>query len=1006
MRHFFLCLLLLAVLSVARPAVAAAPPDGWDGWRTPRFLTLDATAGLPHATTTAIVQGSDGLMWIGTRGGLARYDGQRLKVFRQASRDRTSLPDNYIRALHPLPHGGMLVGTNVGGAVRFDPVSNAFVALQGAAGVGIGTRILAFAPDGRHGALIASDHGVFHYDAQRNRVVSLVAPGTELAAGAFAVHRDPDGTLYAGGSEGLFVRRPREPAFVRVATPPIGDVWAIARGVDGRLWIGTGSAGIFIQLRDGRFVQPPALAGGAPAIGHRTIRAFAPGANGTMWVATDGMGVLRIAANGRFAVDAMRNIPASRASLAGDTVRDVTIDDSGRLWAATDVGASRTDPGLGAIFTITNAMPDPRRSLADRNVRGLMVDSRDRIWVGFSNGMIDRIDRLGGTVRHLRLDGVHAGQDVKAFLEMPDGTVLAGGRGVVAIDPVTLAMRPLDLSLIGDLPVIALARAGDLLMIGTYKGLFVRDGRTRRMRHYTHVDGDDRTIANNEVINIVDVGDGRPWIATPGGISHFDPAAGRFISYRNDPGDRYSLPQNYTGSIVPIGRTLWVGTYGGVARGIATTGGWRFRAITEGQGLANDNVAALLADRQGRIWATGASGISVLDPAGRAVRVVSRRDGLTSDAFNQRVAAMTQDGDLLFGGTGGLLVLRPDHMLAARSATSLRLAPTEIEQDGRHLAINPFPGRHAIHVDGHSVHIAFALTDYAAPEEIHYRYRLVGFDRDWVTVPDPTPATAIYTNLPGGSYVLQLQAYIPGVHPRVVTTSIGLVVARAWYDWWFAKLALGIVAVAAIFAIVQVRTLVLRQRTHALERMVGQRTRELRAANVTLAQLASTDPLTGLANRRTLMARLEAAREAAMRSGRGYAVAMIDIDHFKRVNDTHGHHSGDMVVQAVAARVAASVRAIDCVARYGGEELAILFADSDAAEAWTITDRLRQAVKRSPIEVDGVLIEVTISGGIAADRGGDTPAAVLHRADLAMYRAKRGGRDRIELADDMVAEPV
>lgn len=1005
MRQLLVLLVCLAGLWTGRP-VSAAPVGAWDGWRMTRFLTLDSTQGMPHATSTAIVQSSDGLMWIGTRGGLVRYDGQRLKVFRQVSRDRTSLPDNYVRALHPLPGGAMLVGTNVGGAVRFDPASNAFVALSGSAGVGDGTRILAFAADGQGGALIASDRGVFRYDGQRNRVTALAGSGSPLAKGAFAVHRDDDGTIHAGGNEGLFVRRPGQRDFARIATPPFGDVWAIERGPAGWLWIGTGSHGIFVQLPDGRFVQPPVLSGDSPLVGHRTIRAFTVERNGTIWAATDGMGLLRITTRPGFAVKPFHNIPANRASLAGDTIRDVMIDRTGRLWAATDIGASHTDPALDSIFTITDAMPDPRRSLADRNVRGLMVDSRDRIWVGMGNGMIDRIDRAAGIVRHLRLDGTHAGQDVKAFVELADGTILVGGRGIVAIDPATLAKRALPLPMLGDLPVISMAQSGDRILIGTYKGLFVWDPRTRRMHHYEHADGDDNSLANNEVINIVDGSGGRPWIATPGGLCRFDPVTGNFTPHHNDPADPTSLPQNYIGSIVPTDRALWVGTYGGVARGTVTRGGLRFRAITEAQGLANDNVAALLADRRGRIWTTGASGISVLDPGGRRVRVVSRRDGLPPDAFNQRVAATTHDGDLLFGGTDGVLVLRPDRMLAARPPSSATLVVSEVEQDGRVVPIAPSPERQAIRIDGHTIRIAFALTDYASPQEITYRYRLRGFDGEWIQLPDSVPATAIYTNLPGGEYVLDLQAYIPGVHPRTVDTAIELSVARAWVELWYVRLAAALIGILAVIGIVQARTLLLRQRTRALERMVGQRTSELRAANVTLAHLASTDSLTGLANRRTLLARLEAARETAMRTGHGYAVAMVDIDHFKRVNDTYGHHSGDQVVQAVAARVAAGVRGIDCVARYGGEELAILFAESNAAEAMAITERLRQAVARLPIEVDGLRIPVTISGGVAAASGTELPASVLHRADLAMYRAKRTGRNRIEQADDRDVEPT
>ncbi|MGN5373432.1 diguanylate cyclase [Sphingomonas hankookensis] len=999
MRHLVLLFLLLTGLGPGAATAASVAGDEWSDWRTPRFQTLDGSAGLPHATTTAIVQGSDGLMWIGTRGGLARYDGQRLKIFRQSAADIGNLPDNYIRALFPLSDGGILVGTHVGGVVRYDPVSNSFVDVPGAGGVGQGTRIMAFASDHRGEAMIASDHGVFHYDAARHRVQPVTPPGSALAGGAFAVHVDADGTIHAGGDAGLFVRRKGARDFVQVATPGIGDVWAIARDTAGRLWIGTGSRGIYVQLRNGRFVQPRPLAGDAPQIGHRTIRAFATGADGVVWAGTDGVGVLRIATRGGFAVRVMRNAPANRGSLAGDTVRDLLIDRTGRLWAATEVGASQADPDMDAIFTIANAMPDPRQSLADRNVRGVMVDRSDRIWVGMSNGLIDRVDRVAGVVRHLRLDGSHAGQDIKAFAERPDRTILAGGRGIVAIDPDTLAKRTLPLPELGDLPVISLAWVDRRLLIGTYKGLFVRDERTGRMRHYRHVDGDDATLANNEVINIVDAPGGGVWIATPGGVNRFDPATGRFATYRHRPGDPTSLPQDYTGSIVPLADTLWIGTYGGVARGARAGDRWRFHAINEARGLANDNVAALQADRAGRLWSTGASGISVIDPQRERVLVVSRRDGLASDTFNQRVAAITRGGDLLFGGTGGLLVLRPERMLAVRPAAAATLVPTEIEEDGRAIPIDPLAGRHSIRSDGRAIRIGFAMTDYAAPEEIRYRYRLRGFDENWVAVPSATPATAIYTNVPGGDYVLELQAQIPGVHPRGVTTTVDLLVSRAWHEWWPVRLALVLLAGLAVFGIVQLRTVVLRRRTRALETVIGQRTQELRTANVTLERLASTDPLTGLANRRTMMTMLEAVRENAMRAGRPYAVAMIDIDHFKRINDAHGHQIGDLVIEAVAGRIAGSVRAHDCVARYGGEEIAILFADAAPQDAWTITERLREEIARTPIDARGVSVVVTVSAGIAAAGADTTPAAMLHQADQALYRAKRAGRNRVELAD-------
>ncbi|MGT2513335.1 ligand-binding sensor domain-containing protein [Sphingomonas panni] len=182
MRHFVLLILFLAGWCPGA-AIAASRPDAWSGWRNPRFQTLDGAEGLPHATTTAIVQSSDGLVWIGTRGGLARYDGQRVKVFRQAAGRRDGLPDNYVRSLLPLANGGLLVGTNVGGLVRFDARSDRFVAVVGAAGVGMGARIMAITSDAAGGAYIASDRGVFHYDVRRDRVDPFTGAGSALAEG-------------------------------------------------------------------------------------------------------------------------------------------------------------------------------------------------------------------------------------------------------------------------------------------------------------------------------------------------------------------------------------------------------------------------------------------------------------------------------------------------------------------------------------------------------------------------------------------------------------------------------------------------------------------------------------------------------------------------------------------------------------------------------------------------------------------------------------------------------
>jgi diguanylate cyclase (GGDEF)-like protein len=169
-----------------------------------------------------------------------------------------------------------------------------------------------------------------------------------------------------------------------------------------------------------------------------------------------------------------------------------------------------------------------------------------------------------------------------------------------------------------------------------------------------------------------------------------------------------------------------------------------------------------------------------------------------------------------------------------------------------------------------------------------------------------------------------------------------------------------------------------------------------RAAEACHAAESGTDRLTGLGSRNRMMEAVE--REAAQRDryGRSFCVALGDIDHFKRVNDTHGHAAGDRVLAMVGAAIRDTVRAGDEAFRYGGEEFLVVLKNADLAAGIHVTERLRQAVARHPVTLDdGTAVEVTISFGIAVARPGEAAAAVVAAADRALYAAKAAGRNRV-----------
>ncbi len=180
----------------------------------------------------------------------------------------------------------------------------------------------------------------------------------------------------------------------------------------------------------------------------------------------------------------------------------------------------------------------------------------------------------------------------------------------------------------------------------------------------------------------------------------------------------------------------------------------------------------------------------------------------------------------------------------------------------------------------------------------------------------------------------------------------------------------------------------------SLELQVHERTQALTEANAALAQLATRDGLTGVYNRRHLDERLHECHDRWRRSQHGYAVVVVDADHFKRINDTLGHAAGDAVLRQLAGLLQQGRRSTDLVARYGGEEFVVLLPDAEGPdEAGQVAERLRAAVEQADFGIDRA---VTISLGVAHSEAGDpSPAVVMARADAALYAAKQAGRNRV-----------
>jgi len=201
-------------------------------------------------------------------------------------------------------------------------------------------------------------------------------------------------------------------------------------------------------------------------------------------------------------------------------------------------------------------------------------------------------------------------------------------------------------------------------------------------------------------------------------------------------------------------------------------------------------------------------------------------------------------------------------------------------------------------------------------------------------------------------------------------------------------------AYALMVVIVLGGCIALNLRIHRIRARLQQQREALAQALDINRELATRDELTGLINRRAMLDLMELEHRRSLRTGRPLLLAQLDIDHFKPINDQHGHATGDRALQAFAGTVRANVRDTDVLARWGGEEFVLMLCETQLDDARELLERVRQAVEALEIPHATGTLRLTVSAGLALHLPGDTVVHTLERADQALYTAKALGRNR------------
>ncbi|WBO23790.1 ligand-binding sensor domain-containing protein [Sphingomonas abietis] len=1003
----------LAWAIVTGPALAA--PGRWTNFTSTVFHNYGRDQGLPHPVPTAFAQSRDGFLWIGTQGGLARWDGYRFTAYKADPANPGSLPDDWIQTLHIDATGHLWIGTSAGHLARYDATKDRFdtVPLKLAAG---SIHIGAITDDGVGGLWIGTDDGLRHLDPSNGRIVLLRAgtSGAEgLPGGAIqAVLRDRAGALWVGTTDGLARRPTGARAFVAV---PIGDtamgVSALFEEPNGRIWIGTTSKGLFVIDHAGATPRAVGTAYDLPPSAVSSICMVGPH---EIWAGLRSSGIISVDTRSGN-IGFIRHDRSVANSLTHNDVWALLRDDAGGIWVGGTGGLSYHPHDPGLVSTIYGAQQRPG-SLSASDVLSILATRDGRIWLGYIDGSADIIDPMRGRVATFRSDPGAPGHSllrdaVFAMTERADGQVyLATRRGLYLADPVThgVALVPIP----GRDPHAAINALaidnGTLWIGGEYDGIrAVVPEHGAGLRTAPAFGPADAAKLSNPDINIILSGTGSDlWVGTRNGLNRIDLAAHAVEPILADPADRQALGGGFVSALLVDRRgRLWVGTFGGglaLMTGRDAAGRPRFRRFGVANGLPHENVDSLEMDGTGTIWAGTDDGLARVDSATFAIRRVGPADGSALRDYFVGSRGADAAGEALFGAKDGLTVVRPGVLPPWRFRPPVVV--TDVRVGGISVPIAPF--NHAgnstpvvLTPRTNSLAVEFSALDFTAPERNHYAYKLDGFDQAW-TETDASRRLAAYTNLPPGDYMLRLRGSNRDGLWTERDLAVPIRVLPSWSQQWWVRLVAALLLLLGIVALFRWRTGYLRRRQGELERQISERTADLRAANERLAQLATIDTLTGCANRRHFVERAHELVSLAGRHDTRLSLTILDLDDFKHVNDSWGHPGGDAVLAMTGQIFDSHTRSTDLVGRIGGEEFGLLMPHTASTGAWLLADRLRQAIAATVIAFDGQTIRVTASFGLAELRAGEDFDSLYGRADAALYEAKQSGRNRVSSAPE------
>jgi diguanylate cyclase (GGDEF)-like protein len=421
------------------------------------------------------------------------------------------------------------------------------------------------------------------------------------------------------------------------------------------------------------------------------------------------------------------------------------------------------------------------------------------------------------------------------------------------------------------------------------------------------------------------------------------------------------------------------------------------------QGLPDNRVIAINAQEPGSVWVSTKRGLTQLDLKSKTFKLFAEKANINPLLLETRALNRTASGQFWLGTAEALYHFTPSRMQDYSFNAPMVISRLKADQQQWLDPISSEQQPIELPVQTKELSIHFSFLEYYFTDGHQYQYRFSGADQDWHYIGHQHQVS--FSRLPPGRYSFEVKHSLE--HSAKSAAHLYFVIPTPWWQDKRLGLFISLIALLLLWTIWQLRTRHLHLQNSRLNQLVELRTAALEQANLALNQQARTDFLTKLPNRLAFSEQFELLQRQAIRQKSPFTLVLLDIDHFKSINDTYGHDAGDVVLAKVAASLSQRLRQNDVLARWGGEEFILLLPDTASAGALLVCEQLRQCLEQMAIVYEHQTIPVTATFGVAQLEELQLELVRWQSAaDIALYQGKKTGRNKVVLyQEDAVIPP-